>query len=165
MPSPEPLDLPPSDFLRLLLLVISLSPCRSSGPGLIRCRLLRGWSITSGGAVFGVEASRAPSTPSLLPGGGGFLCTAFAGSCLWGVKVVLCLVPPKLRLEGVSGDDVVELLSLGLYRWIDRWRWHRGFDCCEVPSWIEAVERVSGAFVWVARVLGFLGLWAYVCVE
>ncbi|KAH0888942.1 LOW QUALITY PROTEIN: hypothetical protein HID58_051371 [Brassica napus] len=62
----------------------------------------------------------------------------------------------KLRLEGVSGDDVVELLSLGLYRWIDRWRWHRGFDCCEVPSWIEAVERVSGAFVWVARVF-----WAY----
>ncbi|KAH0890729.1 hypothetical protein HID58_053158 [Brassica napus] len=57
----------------------------------------------------------------------------------------------KLRLEGVSGDDVVELLSLGLYRWIDRWRWHWGFDCCGVPSWIEAVERVSGAFVWVAR--------------
>ncbi|KAF3537294.1 hypothetical protein F2Q69_00022119 [Brassica cretica] len=78
-----------------------------------------------------MEASRAPSTPSLLTGGGGFLCSAFAGSCLWGVKVVLCLVPPAWV---VPVDRSLEMAP--------------GFDCCGVPSWIEAVERVSGAFVW-----------------
>ncbi|KAG2294417.1 hypothetical protein Bca52824_041086 [Brassica carinata] len=51
----------------------------------------------------------------------------------------------KLRLEGVSGDDVVELLSLGCTGGSivgDG----TGFDCSRVPSWIEAVER-GGAFV------------------
>ncbi|KAH0921376.1 hypothetical protein HID58_021394, partial [Brassica napus] len=74
--------------------------------------------------------------------------------CVWSNDASGWKMGVKLCLEGVSGDDVVELLSLGWYRWIDRWRWHRGFDCCGVPSWIEAVERESGASVWVARVSG-----------
>ena len=59
----------------------------------------------------------------------------------------------------VFAVKMVELLSLGVFRWFDHGRWHRGFDCCGFPAWIEAVVRESGASVLVARVSGFC--WAY----
>ncbi|KAF3552708.1 hypothetical protein F2Q69_00011933 [Brassica cretica] len=69
----------------LLPRLLSLSPCRSSGPDLIHRRHLGEFRFRE------VEASKAPSPPALFPGDGGFLSSAFAGFSLLGVKVFFAL--------------------------------------------------------------------------
>ncbi|KAF3494591.1 hypothetical protein DY000_02054412 [Brassica cretica] len=43
------------------------------------------------------------------------------------------------RVEGVCGEDGVELMSSGVSRWINRWMFHRWWLAAGVTSWLEAV--------------------------